>query len=53
MRRVLFDRTMAERVEDFECGATAYAREVTEFVRGEAGQVWYAVERSCPTATKK
>ena len=38
MKRLPFDRTMADRVEDFDCVDTPYAREVSDFVSGKTAK---------------
>ena len=44
MQRVPLDRTLADRVQDFDCGDTPHAREVTDFVSGKTGEVWQAID---------
>ena len=44
MKRLTFDRTLADRVEDFDCGDAPYAREVSDFVSGKTGEVWQAID---------
>ena len=44
MQRVPFDRTMAARVTEFDCGDTPYAREVSDFVSGKTGEVWHTID---------
>ena len=40
MRRTPFDRTMADRVRDFDCGDASYAREVSDFISGKPSNPW-------------